>query len=369
MHDAAFKLVYSNPRMVADLLRGFLPDGDWPGFDFATLEPLPASHVGRGLRRREGDTMWRLRARAAPDGGWLYVLVLMEFQSRVDRSMALRVMTYTGLAWEGLLRWREGAAGEEPPGAPLPPVIPLVVYNGRGRWTAPADVSELVAPVAGDLARLQPSNRYALLDMQRAETGDVPEDNVVGLQVALEQATLEEKLPILPLVEAALAGPGHAELLRAFTAWLRWSLEKDYGVFADGGEALDHELDRMEKAGEVLKMGSLAAERWQERNRKREARVAARAMERGIEQGMQQGVERGLTQGRAEGLEFERRLLGSLASRRFGADAGERLSALLAGVTEPERLAAVGDAIIDCGTGAELLAAVRRIAGVVNSAG
>ena len=95
------------------------------------------------------------------------------------------------------------------------------------------DVSELVALVEGDLARLQPSNRYALLDMQRAETGGVPEDNVVGLQVALEQATLEEKLPILPRVEAALAGPGHAELRRAFTAWLRWSLEKDYGVFAD----------------------------------------------------------------------------------------------------------------------------------------
>ena len=80
-------------------------------------------------------------------------------------------------------------------------------------------------------------------------------------------------------------------------------------------------------------------------------------------------MERGLTQGLEQGLEFERRLLGSQASRRFGADAGERLSALLSGVTEPERLAAVGDAIIDCGTGAELLAEARRILGVVNSAG
>ena len=77
---------------------------------------------------------------------------------------------------------------------------------------------------------------------------------------------------------------------------------------------------------------------------------------------------RGRAEGRTEGLEFERRLLGSQASRRFGPDAGERLSALLAGVTEPERLAAVGDAIIDCGTGTELLTAVRRILGVVNSA-
>ena len=324
--------------------------------------------------------MWRLRARAAPGGGWAHVLLLMEFQSNVDKQMALRVLTYTGLAWEGLLRLREGSAGEEPPGAPLPQVIPLVVYNGRARWTAPPDVSELVAPTGRrELARLRPSNRYALLDMQRAEAGGVPEDNAVGLQVALERAMLDGSLlpALLQRLEAALAGPNLAELRRAFTAWLRRSYEKDYGVFADVGEELSDELDRMEKAGEVVEMGSLALETWKERNRKREARISARAMERGMARGLEQGLERGLTQGheqgrtegRAEGLEFERRLLGSQAARRFGADAGERLSALLAGVSEPGRLAAVGDAIIDCGTGAELLAAARRIAGVVNSAG
>lgn len=361
MHDAAYKLIYSHPHMVADLLRGFLPDGTWPGFDFATLEPLPASHVGRRLQRREGDKMWRLRARAVPDGSWVYVLVLMEFQSGVDRHMALRVLTYTGLAWEGLLRWREGSGGEEPPGAPLPPAIPFVVYNGHPRWTAPPDVSDLIAPTGEELARLQPSNRYVLLDMQRVETADVPEDNAVGLQVALEQAMLAEKLPILRRVEAVLAGPGHAELRKAIAAWLLRSLDEDYGVFAGGGEALRGELDRMEKAGEVVQMGSLAAERWKELNRKKEAQISAQAMERGMEQG--------LTQGRAEGLEFDRSLLGNLAGRRFGADAGERLSVLLAGVSEPERLSAVGNAIIDCGTGTELLAAVRRIVGVVNSAG
>ena len=366
MHDAAHKLLYSHRRMVADLLRGFLPDGAWPGLDFDTLEPLPASHVGRGLARREGDLMWRLRARAAPAEGWVHVLVLLEFQSGVDRRMALRVLTYTGLAWEGLLRAGQGSGDEQRPGTPLPPVIPFVVYNGHPRWMAPLDVSELIAPTARGLARLQPSNRYVLLDMQRAQTGHVPEDNAVGLQVALEQAMLEEKPPILRRVEAVLAGSEHEGLRRAFAAWLRRSCEEDYGVFADGGEALRRELDRMENAGEVVKMGSLAAERWKERNRKKEAQIFARAMKRGMERGMERGRTQGRAEGRTEGLEFERRLLERQAVRRFGADAGERLSALLAGVSEPESLAAVGEAIIDCGTGAELLAAARRIVGVAD---
>ena len=355
MHDAAYKLLYSHNRMVADLLRGFLPGGAWPGFDFDTLEPLPASYVGRGFAQREGDLMWRLRARAAPDEGWVYVLVLLEFQSGIDRQMALRVLTYTGLAWEGLLRTGKESGNDKRPGTPLPPVIPFVIYNGNPLWTAPLDVSELVAPAARDLARLQPSNQYVLLDMQRVESGSVPGDNAVALQVALEQAMLEESaMPIWRRVETVLAGPEHDGLRQAFAAWLRWSWTKDYGVFADGDGALRAELDRMENAGEVEAMGSLAFERWKERNRKKEAQILAR------------GVSQGMERGREEGIEFHRRQLGSLASRRFGADAGERLSALLRGVSEPERLAAVGDAIIDCATGAELLAAAERTVGGTN---
>ena len=194
--------------------------------------------------------------------------------------------------------------------------------------------------------------------MQRVKTGHVPEDNTVGLQVALEQAMLDETPPILRRVETVLAGPEHAGLRKAFAAWLRRSLEDNYSLFAGGDEALRRELDRMEQAGEVKAMGSLAAERWKERERKKHAQIFARAMEQGLEQGLEQG--------RTQGLEFHRRLLGSQAARRFGADTGERLSALLAGVTEPERLAALGDAIIDCGTSAELLSAARRIVGAAN---
>ncbi|MCY3793888.1 MAG: transposase [Gammaproteobacteria bacterium] len=332
----------------ADLLRGFLPDSPEAGFDFGTLEPLPASHVGRGLKRREGDLMWSLRARAAPGDGWVHVLVLLEFRSRVDTHMALRAMTYTGLALEGLVRRgqvsREDARSTVQRRSPLPPVVPFVVYNGKRRWTAPVDVSELFAPAPPVLERLRPSNRYVLLDMGKADVGGVPWDNAVGLHIALEKATLDEAQPVLPRLSAALAGPEHLGLRVAFAEWLRRSWAEEYGVLADLDDKSRRELDRMVAEGEVEAMGSLAVERWREQK----AQIHAR----------------GRTQGRTEGIEHYRHSLARQASRRFGAGPGERLSALLAGVSEPDQLAAVGDAIIDCKTGAELLAAARRIAGV-----
>ena len=48
------------------------------------------------------------------------------------------------------------------------------------------------------------------------------------------------------------------------------------------------------------------------------------------------------------------------AGRKFGDRAAERLSALIEGESDPERLAEVGDWIIDCRTETELLAHAER---------
>ena len=79
MQDAAYKLLFSRPRMVHDLLDGFAARS-WSGvLDFESLAPLPASFVGRELQQRHGDLIWRVRFR---DDRWLYLVLLLEFQSR-----------------------------------------------------------------------------------------------------------------------------------------------------------------------------------------------------------------------------------------------------------------------------------------------
>ena len=70
----------------------------------------------------------------------------------------------------------------------------------------------------------------------------------------------------------------------------------------------------------------------------------------------------GYAEGHAEGCaEGERSLLLRQAERRFGAGTAERLAVLLSRPGDPDRLAEAGDSIIDCGTGAELLARVEAL--------
>ena len=64
----------------------------------------------------------------------------------------------------------------------------------------------------------------------------------------------------------------------------------------------------------------------------------------------------------AEGLrEGERMLLRRLAARRFGALAGDALGALLAGEQDAERLAELGDLVVDCESAEELLRQGRSV--------
>ena len=67
-----------------------------------------------------------------------------------------------------------------------------------------------------------------------------------------------------------------------------------------------------------------------------------------------------MAEGRAEGLEkgraAERALLCRQVARKFDAATAQRLSAALAEVGDADRLAEVGDWIIECGTEAELFA-------------
>ena len=70
----------------------------------------------------------------------------------------------------------------------------------------------------------------------------------------------------------------------------------------------------------------------------------------------QEALDEGMRQGRSEGLaEGERTLLRRLAARRFGVETGDALAALLANEQDVERLAEVGELVVDCASPEELL--------------
>jgi predicted transposase/invertase (TIGR01784 family) len=125
-YDQSYRLLFSQPRMVEELVRGFAGEPWIEQLDFSTLERVNASYVSDTLKEREGDVVWRLRHH---DGSPVYVYFLIEFQSEVQRFMAVRLLAYVALLYQDLL-----ARKELTPSGELPLVLPIVLYNGEDRW-------------------------------------------------------------------------------------------------------------------------------------------------------------------------------------------------------------------------------------------
>ena len=321
MQDAAYKHLFSHPRMVADLLRGFAAKGWSDKLDFKTLEKVPAEFVSEDLRRRQGDGLWRVRLRGS---SWLQVVVLLEFQSTSDPYMAVRLLAYGSLLYQDLIRRRELG-----PGGELPPVLPVVLYNGRSRWRAADEVAKLVAPVEGPLAEYQMSLRYFVLDERGLGEDDLPEGNLVASLVEFESSRSPEDLGrAASRLPDWFRGGDDPELRRSF---LRWASE----VVTLSSSVPEEVLGRMEEEPTML----------------------AEWVKEYYEEARLKGIEQGMERGRAE----ERARLCRQAERKFGAGTSARLSGLLDRLTAPDQLDEIGDWVIDCDTGADLLARAERM--------
>ena len=249
--------------------------------------------------------------------------------------MAFRVLEYTAMLYRELLRARAAEVGR------LPPVLPVVLYNGESRWSAARDMKDLIVATGPELAACQPSQRYVLLDERHAEA-----DYAGELTQAVALLERSESPADLARLAGRLAGllnvPGREELRRAFADWLSVLCTR----LRDTDEPVAAQASSPELTLEDVKMTL-------------EERVA-RWPERWIRQGIEQGVEQGVEEGIQQGLARQRELLRDQAEVRFGAQTAERLFASLRQEDDPQRLDAVGMAVVRCETGDELLRHARQ---------
>ena len=213
-HDSSYKQLFSHPRMIEELLCSFVHE-PWVGqLDFSTLEKVSGSYISDDLRDREDDVVWKVRI----GDSWVYLYILLEFQSTIDRFMAVRLLTYIGLLYQDLIKSRQIKGKQK-----LPPVFPLVLYNGQKRWQIATDLRSLLDQMPAGLEPYQPQYRYMVLDQGSYTASELEElRNLVAALFQLEHSRDPETLQRLVghLVEW-LKTPDSEPLRRSFTHWLK----------------------------------------------------------------------------------------------------------------------------------------------------
>ena len=287
-HDQSYKMLFSDPEMVSSLLLDFVPESFVHDIDFSTLDRVSGSYVTDDCRERHDDIVWRVRYKEE----WVYLYILLEFQSGLDPWMAVRILGYTALLWQDLIR-----RGEIEEGKKLPPVFPLVLYNGGQKWTAAQDVADLQFPIKGPLEAYQPRQKYFLIEeSQVSEECLADADGIAAFLLRLERAN--DPGAILPIIRdmiERLRGPQYRNLRRAFTIWLtRVAFRRSELI---GSEAELTDLQEVE---------SMLAERaplWKQEYIHQGISIGeAKGRMEGISIGEARGEARGISIGEANGL-------------------------------------------------------------------
>ncbi len=322
-HDASYKNFFTHSQTVQDTL--LAAAGELARhLDFATLERLPDSFVTRTLGQRHTDMLWRI---GTTGGGWVYILILLEFQSTVDRRMALRIMDYTSTIWMRLGREDLGPGGE------YPLVLPVVIYNGERRWTAAQDVAELLPPVPKELLGYQPRQRYLLIEIRAQDPDSLPPDNVLAMIARFEQAPTAEALEeLVGSLADGVAAVKEPDLAATFLVWITQVLTQRFGP---AGRELQRKL-RNQEDGTMSTLIERARKWGEERD----------------QLWLQKGIEKG--------IERERELVHRMVSRRFGPGTAEQLLPVLERISEQEDIARVADAVVECDSAEEFLRRVRE---------
>ncbi|MFE8032998.1 Rpn family recombination-promoting nuclease/putative transposase [Thiohalocapsa marina] len=224
-HDTGYKELFSHPEFVQQLIEGFAPPEIAQLMDFSTLENHSGHYITPLFEERIEDLVWSVRAHWQGLSQQVYLYLLLEFQSGVDSRMPIRLLHYVACFYDHLLKTKAASVGEG-----LPPVFPVVLYNGATPWSAETDIYGLLQPEPPAFLRpYQPRLRYYVIDEGRLSVADLAaRQTPLSAVFSLENAATGEALQqaVERAVAVMQADPHKERIDRVVTRWFKRHLQR-----------------------------------------------------------------------------------------------------------------------------------------------
>ncbi len=133
IHDKGYRRLFKNKGIFRQLLETFVAK-DWvKELDFETCETLDKSFVSEQYKETVSDIIHKIKLRRHD----IFIVILTEFKSTVERFTSLDISHYVASFYKDYVESNKNVRM-------LPPVFPILLYNGNAKWTAPTKLSDLI---------------------------------------------------------------------------------------------------------------------------------------------------------------------------------------------------------------------------------
>ncbi|MBC7473794.1 MAG: Rpn family recombination-promoting nuclease/putative transposase [Candidatus Sericytochromatia bacterium] len=137
IHDHAYKKIFSNKTFFRQLLQSFV-DMPWvKDIDFDSSETVNKSFISDDYKNTESDLIYKLKLKDKD----IYVYILMEFQSSVDKFISVRMLNYITSLYIELIDFNKKSKKKLDK---LPAVFPILLYNGDRDWIAATNTNQVI---------------------------------------------------------------------------------------------------------------------------------------------------------------------------------------------------------------------------------
>lgn len=286
LHDKGYKRIFSNKLIFQQLVETFVTE-DWvKECDFENCQKVDKSFISGHYKETESDIIYQVKFKNED----AYIYLLLEFQSSVPWYMALRMLNYVSNFYMDYIETNKKTRK-------LPPLFPLVLYNGDDKWTAATDFNALLEK-PDLLKHYAPQLHYFKIAENEYSTQTLLEiSNLVSILFLAEKK--EELLLVKTQLRALFEKQEDKQAISIILNWFKQLAFRGKRSSYDYAE-LDYIYQSNEEVDIMLEttMDSFAHSFFIKG--KEEGERAG--LQKGREEGIEKGIEKGIKKGRIETL-------------------------------------------------------------------
>lgn len=136
MKDTSSKLIFSDPILCAQFLRGYVDIPLLKDVQPEDIEDVTSRYLHMFTEERNSDSVSRVRTKINETP--FFIVSLIEHKSNVDYNVVMQVFRYMVFIWEDyekeMEKQHKGISKAKD--FRYPPILPIVFYDGADNWTA-----------------------------------------------------------------------------------------------------------------------------------------------------------------------------------------------------------------------------------------